>query len=136
MNTANVKIRKTMSFRKKSVIALAVALFLLEGWWLISDREPTSKEMTWAYRKYVVAAADNANLKEIAELRQRLHTTELKKQRCDKRGQKRYRCEASVVVDDQPVNARHLADNAVYGRDSKGWLFSATGENTGRQNVR
>lgn len=113
--------------RKMAIIGIAVTLFLLQFWWLVSDREPTSSEMTWAYRKHAVAANENADLKEMAALRQRLYLTELKKQRCEKLERKRYRCEASVEVVDQPINKRHEAEKAIYSHNPKGWSFGAIG---------
>ncbi len=47
---------RAISFEAKFVFVLAMAL-VLGVVWLLCDREPTHKEMTFAYRKSVIAAS-------------------------------------------------------------------------------
>jgi len=117
-----------MSIKRSTLIGIAMALFLMQIWWLLSDREPASSEMTRAYRKHVFALNENVDSKEMAALRQRLHSTALKKQRCEKLDVRRYRCESSIEINDQPINARHEAETAIYSHDSRGWSFTAIGD--------
>lgn len=118
---------KTMSVEAKFFVVLTAALAIYV-WWLLSDREPTQKEMTFAYRKHIAAIDDGRNSKELADLRQHPHAIELIKQRCDKLDAKRYRCEAIVMINDHLVENPHAAGNAIYSRNAKGWGFEATGE--------
>ncbi len=118
---------KATSREAKLLIALAVALASY-AWWLLSDREPMQKEMTFAYRKHIVALNEDRDIKDLADIRQRLHVIELVKQHCVALGGKRYRCQASVLVDGHPVDDHPAAGNAVYSRDAKGWRFEAIGE--------
>jgi hypothetical protein len=113
---------KAMSVRAKFVVAFAAVLALFV-WWLLSDREPTHKEMTFAYRTYLVAINNDRNSEVLFDLRSRLHEIELVKQRCYRLASKRYRCEATVLMNDHPVENHHAAGNAIYNRDAKGWQF-------------
>jgi len=117
-----------MSIKRSTLIGIAMALFLMQIWWLLSDREPASSEMTRAYRKHVFALNENVDSKEMAALRQRLHSTALKKQRCEKLDVRRYRCESSIEINDQKINARHEDETAIYSHDSRGWSFTAIGD--------
>jgi len=110
------------SVEAKLVVALA-AVFAICIWWLLSEREPTQKEMTLAYRKYVVATNADRSAQALVDLRLRAHAIELIKQRCDKLDKARYRCEATVQMDDRPLAGGHPAENALYMRDAKGWQF-------------
>jgi hypothetical protein len=118
---------KAMSVKAKFVVAFAAVLALCV-WWLLSDREPTQKEMTFAYRTYLVAINSDRNSEALVDLRRHLHEIELVKQRCYKLASKRYRCEATVMMNDQPVESRRVAGNAIYSRNSKGWQFETIGE--------
>jgi hypothetical protein len=122
----DVKPGKAMSAEAKFVVALAVLLAVAFGR-LLSDREPMQKEMTFAYRKHFVAISGSTNPKELGGVYARLHATELVKQRCDKLGDRRYRCEAIVLIDDSPVAGHQAAENAIYSHDGKGWSFEAIG---------
>ena len=127
MKIDDITARLAISVEAKFVVAMAAVLALTVGW-LLSEREPTQKEMTFAYRKYMVAINTVRNPQGLGELRQRLHEIELIKQRCDKLDTKRYRCEAAVLIDDQPAAGPHAATNAIYRRDAKGWCFETIGE--------
>lgn len=118
---------KAMLVKAKFVVALAATLALC-FWWLLSDREPTQKEMTFAYRKHVIAIDSDRNSKDLVDLRNRLHAIRLIKQHCDKLDEKRYRCESTALMDDHRVEGRPAAGNAIYSRDAKGWRFEAIGE--------
>ena len=109
---------------KRLVIALAAALSLF-AWWLLSDREPTQKEMTFAYRKYVVNSNDDLVSQELAVLRNHLHVLELIKQQCKKLSERSYRCEATVLMDGNPIEGLPPSRGAIYSRDAKGWRFQA-----------
>ncbi len=119
--------RKILSRTDKVWIGVSLApAFLMFSWWLIVfDREPTSKEMTFAYRKYVVAANGNVTPNEQMALRKKLEGTELTRQHCDEVTAKRYHCTATVLVDGHPVSHTVAAANAIYTRDFKGWTFTS-----------
>jgi hypothetical protein len=124
LKTVRVKHSNTVSFEAAFVVALAVAL-AVSVWWVLSDRDPTRKEMTFAYRKYLVAISSDGNLKAETEIRPHLHAIELTKKRCERLGDKRYRCEASVMMDGHPLDGHPASGNALYTHDSKGWRFEA-----------
>ena len=92
--------RRAISFDSKFVTVLVVG-FALVVWWLVSDREPTHKEMTFAYRKYVISASGDNVASTPGNLRGHLHEIELRKQRCEKLADRRYRCVADVLVNGQ-----------------------------------
>ncbi len=106
------------------VVVLAAAL-VVSLWWILSDREPTHKEMTFAYRKHLVAISGDGNSKGEAEIRQHLHAIELTKQRCQHLAEKRYRCASIVQIEGQPLDGHPASGNAIYIHDSKGWRFEA-----------
>lgn len=111
-------------------LAFVVAIFLgFAGYavWVLADREPTQKELTFSYRKYVVALNDNKAPRELCDLRQSLHTLELQKQSCDRLGDRRYRCEAIVAVSGDSVVSRAFQINATYRHDGKGWSYEPSG---------
>ena len=103
---------------------LATAIFVAI-WWLLSDREPTKKEMTFAYRKYLVALSPDRGPQHLLDIATQPHVIELIKRRCYKLQDWKYRCEATVLVNDLALEERHAADNAIYTRDSKGWQFES-----------
>lgn len=103
-------------------MAAALAIFF---WWLLSDREPTQKEMTFAYRKHVIKSNEEVDAKDQMELRQRLDEIELVKQRCEKLGKNRYRCEAVALMESHPVESLPPEGSAIYARDALGWQFEA-----------
>ena len=113
------------SVETKIVVILAAALVAILGWWLLSDREPTQKEMTFAYRKHVIAINHDLNLIELTQLRERLHQIELIKRHCDKLKEKQYRCEAIVLADRRPTKGLRGAENATYTRNAKGFQFES-----------
>lgn len=105
------------------VVVAAVALLSLLVWWLETDREPGSAEMRLAFIKHYETVNPGRPPKELLEDRQRLIEFELKKQRCEKIGTKRYRCAAAVLINGQPVDDPGGAEDAIYTHDAKGWLF-------------
>ena len=117
---------RAISIEAKFVVVLVVAL-VLGVWWLLSDREPTHKEMTFAYRKSVIAASGDAGANAPNNLREHLHEIELRKQRCDKLAERRYRCVADVLVDGRLSEIKPPADDAIYNHDGKGWRFESLG---------
>jgi hypothetical protein len=125
LKNATAKPRNDYSVEARIVVILAAALVATLGWWLFSDREPTQKEMTFAYRKHVIAISRDLNLIELTELRERLHQIELIKRHCDKLKEKQYRCEAIVLADRRPTKGFLGAENAIYIRDAKGFEFES-----------
>lgn len=107
----------------KYVVVVAVVLLPLLVWWLESDREPGSADMRLAFIKHYETINPGRAPKDLLEDRQRLIEFELKKQRCEKVGTKRYRCAAAVLINGQPVDDPGGAEDAIYTHDAKGWLF-------------
>ena len=124
MKTVRVRPSNTISFEAMFVVALTAAL-VVSVWWILSDREPTHKEMTFAYRKHLVALSRDGNSKAEAEIRPHLHAIELTKQRCQHLAEKRYRCAAVVLMEGQPLDGHPASGNAIYIHDAKGWRFEA-----------
>ena len=107
MKTVRVRPSNTISFEAMFVVALTAAL-VVSVWWILSDREPTQKEMTFAYRKHLVAISRDGNSKGEAEIRPHLHAIELTKQRCQRHshGSRCFDQRTSRECRD-PLHARH-----------------------------
>ena len=101
-----------------------VVLFGLCIWWQLSDREPRSKEMTFAYRKHFESKFRELSPKEQIRLRNQNHTIELMKTNCEKIEANRYRCDAEVRVNDALDNSHPLAEHGLYVHDEKGWQYA------------
>ena len=108
---------------EKRVLAAVAAALALHVWWLLSDRPPTQKEMTFAYRKHVVTHDNYLPLQNLMELRNHLNTLELLKQDCERLDEYKYRCSANVAMDGHPVESLPASGTATYTHDHKGWLF-------------
>lgn len=105
------------------VVALVVVLSLCIAW-LMSDREPESKEMTLAFIKHYETRYASRPPKDQIEDRLRLVEFTLKKLRCDKIETKRYRCQAAVLINGHSVGDNTGAEDAIYTHDAKGWRFT------------
>lgn len=92
--------------------------------WLVSDREPTAKELTLAYRKFAVTAQGDKSTKELAERHQRLQNITLLKRSCERLSEGRFRCRADIQQNNETISGSHEAADAIYSRGSKGWQFS------------
>lgn len=112
---------------EKRVVAAVVAALALYVWWVVSDRAPTQKEMTFAYRKHVVTHDNYLPLQNLMELREHLNTLELLKRSCERLDEYKYRCSANVVMDGRPVESLPASGAATYTHDRKGWLFEPVG---------
>ena len=102
-----------------------LAMLVLGIGWLVSDREPTSREMTLAYRKHIEKMDVDKSPKFQLDSRQRSNMLKLSKQRCDKIDVKRYRCWASVQIADHEVIDYPAVEDAYYSHDAKGWRFAS-----------
>lgn len=105
-------------------IAASVIFVSIPVAWLISDREPTAKELTLAYRKFVVTAQGDKSPKELAESQQRSQSITLLKRSCKQLSEGRFRCRADIQQNNETISGSDEAADAIYSRDSKGWQFS------------
>lgn len=112
-----------ISIEAKFVAVFAAALLCFAWWLFLYDREPTSKEMTLAYRKHFVPLKADNDPQALNQLRARLKAIKLEKQQCGKLESKRYHCTAVVLTGGQLVHDNQLGGNAIYSRDAKGWQF-------------
>ena len=109
-------------------VVVVVVVLSFCTWWLASDREPQSKEMTWAFIKHYETTYTDRAPKDQIEDRQRLVEFDLKKQHCQKIEIKRYRCEAAVFLNGQSVDDKTEGDEAIYTHDAMGWRFEPAGK--------
>lgn len=105
-------------------IAASVIFVSVPVAWLISDREPTAKELTLAYRKFAVAAQGEKSRRELVESHQQLQSITLRKRSCERLSEGRFRCRAEIQQNNETISGSHEAADAIYSRESKGWQFS------------
>jgi hypothetical protein len=113
------------------IVWVIAGLLTLSIVWLVVDREPTQNEMTFAYRKHLAAEARRSKSGDAgAVLSIRMHDFELIKSHCEKLDVRRYRCNATLLVKDQPAEDAAQTKNDTYVHDDMGWTFIAPGVET------
>lgn len=97
--------------------ATLVAILILS----LVEREPIAKEMTLAYRQYVIERLSaNTSLSAELSLRRDLDHLSLSKEGCTKMAEHRYRCLASV---DKTTQRFSDASEGVYSKTNMGWRY-------------
>lgn len=100
----------------------AVALWGALTVWLLSDREPTQKEMTFAYRKLAMETSGISDLRQRNNYRRHLHTFRLEKRDCAKLADRRYACSARLL----PATEEAPLLRGIFTHGGSGWTFMPT----------
>lgn len=108
------------------ILLAIIGFFALCIAWQLSDREPRSKEMTFAYRKHFESTFRDLSSAEQVRIRNRNHAIELNKLACQKIEDNRYRCDADVLVNNKPDRSHPQAEHGIYTHDFKGWRYEDT----------
>jgi hypothetical protein len=107
------------------VVWLLAGTLALTAAWLVADREPTQKEMTFAYRKHLVADSRQNNPEEAVRYLDHLHDFEWIKDRCEKLAVRRYRCHGTLRIKEKPADENARAHDFIYVHDAMGWTFES-----------
>lgn len=105
-------------------LPLALAFFGIQAAWLLSEREPNDKELTFAYRTHVMDSLRDKERMSAADLHARLGDIQLVKRDCEMLASEKYRCRTSPVHKDHPLAGADEASEAIYYRDPKGWRLA------------
>lgn len=105
-------------------VAALLFLFALAWamWWSLADREPTSKELTFSYRRFAMnESAAPLAASETIRLSNKLHKVDLLKKNCTRLGNKRYRCEVDMQVTSTSSDIMPGALEVYCAHDDYGW---------------